>query len=66
MGNIQLSMMNILILIKHRRMLSNKKFADEKKAMILAAKHGLLADYLKARRNGYSISDALEDWDIFI
>lgn len=37
----------------------------EKKALCIARKYGMAAEYLETRSMGYSMEDALEEWDLY-
>ena len=42
----------------------HRHFAADRRAMRIAARHGLVAEYKEARRHGCTPQEALEDWDI--
>lgn len=37
----------------------------EKKALCIARKYGMVVEYLETRSMGYSMEDALEEWDLY-
>lgn len=45
-----------------RRLTAGKR--EERLARVIAERHGMLGDYLAARRNGLSPLEALEEWDL--
>lgn len=44
--------------------MSEKIYITEAAAQAMASKYGLLEEYKDARRRGYSIEEALDEWDL--
>ena len=42
----------------------HRHFAADRRAMRIAARYGLVAEYKEARRHGCTPQEALEDWDL--
>ena len=42
----------------------NKYFSQDRQAMRIAARYGMIREYKAARRSGYTPQEALEDWDL--
>lgn len=44
--------------------MSEKIYITEAMAQAIASKYGLIEEYKDARRRGYSIEEALAEWDL--
>jgi len=42
-----------------------KKFKEELEAMRISAKYNLVDEYKYTRRKGFSITQALQEWDLY-